>query len=231
MGACLEETIYPDSYSAYAMTGRDGSYALVLDGTESYVEFPEAVTEEILGDNPRTICLWAVIESFEGDGGLFDYGSASNLAMVGLRTTGTNSTLMVQVWAGDQEVTLSGSEDGGWHHYCLTYDGAAWVLYFDGSQAATDTAALDTGSDRPLRLGTDWSLTQFFKGAIDELYIYSSALDAASVQSLYEDYYAHPTAVPTSTKQPSSPLRRRCPRPRPRHRRLYRRLHRRLHRR
>ena len=71
-------------------------------------------------------------------------------------------------------MTLSGSDDGDWHHYCLTYDGAAWVLYFDGFQAATDTAALDTGTDNLLQLGGTWDPlgTFYFSGSIDEVYVY-----------------------------------------------------------
>ena len=53
---------------ATATTGRYGSGALAFDGTDDFVEFPEAVTADILGNSPRTICLWAVIDSFEGEG-------------------------------------------------------------------------------------------------------------------------------------------------------------------
>ena len=53
----------------------------------------------------------------------------------------------------DPQVSLSGSDDGDWHHYCLTYDGTDWLLYFDGTVAHTETEALNTGSDNPLTLG------------------------------------------------------------------------------
>ena len=50
---------------AVATTGPDGSGALAFDGTDDTVEFPSAVTADILGSNPRTVCLWAVVDSFD----------------------------------------------------------------------------------------------------------------------------------------------------------------------
>ncbi|EGB01978.1 hypothetical protein AURANDRAFT_69312, partial [Aureococcus anophagefferens] len=115
-----------------------------------------------------------------------------------LRVHGTSASLYVELWGGDTGVALSGSDDGGWHHYCLTYDGSGWVLYFDGSQAATATAALDTGSDRPLQIGR-FDSDYYLDGSIDEVYVYASALDEASIQVLYDaGSTAAPTAAPTT---------------------------------
>ncbi|EGB02582.1 hypothetical protein AURANDRAFT_68747, partial [Aureococcus anophagefferens] len=167
---------------ATATTGRDGvSGALSFDGTDDYVELPSAVTADIQGSSSRTVCLWAAIDSFSSDGGLFDYGSYSNYENFALQVHGTSASLKVQLWGADTDVALSGSDDGGWHHYCLTYDGSAWYLYFDGSQAATATVAVNTGSDYALRLG-QWTGGDYLDGSIDDVYVYSSALDAASIQ-------------------------------------------------
>ncbi|KAK7240073.1 hypothetical protein SO694_00116095 [Aureococcus anophagefferens] len=183
---------------ATATTGLFGSGALSFDGSNDYVEFPSAVTSDILGSSARTVCLWAVINSFGGDGGLFDYGAYSDQANFALRVHGTSASLYVELWGGDTGVALSGSDDGGWHHYCLTYDGSGWVLYFDGSQAATATAALDTGSDRPLQIGR-FDSDYYLDGSIDEVYVYASALDEASIQVLYDaGSTAAPTAAPTT---------------------------------
>ena len=55
--------------------GRDGSVALAFDGLDDYVEFPAAVTADILGSNPRTVCLWAAIGAWDF-GTIFSFGSA-----------------------------------------------------------------------------------------------------------------------------------------------------------
>ncbi|KAH8057901.1 hypothetical protein JL722_6442 [Aureococcus anophagefferens] len=164
---------------ASATTGPDGSGALSFDGVDDYVEFPSAVTADILGGSARTICLWA------------------NFA---LRVAGTDGSLKVQLWGADTDVALSGSDDGGWHHYCLTYDGSTWYLYFDGNEAGSGTSAVNTGSDRALRLG-QWNLGDdnegYLDGSIDEVYVYSTALDADDVEALYAAAAAPPTGAPT----------------------------------
>ncbi|EGB01900.1 hypothetical protein AURANDRAFT_69385, partial [Aureococcus anophagefferens] len=118
-------------------------------------------------------------------------------------------SLRVQLWGADTDVALSGSDDGDWHHYCLTYDGSDWALYFDGTQAATGTEALDTGSDNALRLG-QWNSNYYLDGSIDEFYVYASALDAASIQALYDAVTVAPTvtptAIPSATPAGPSPL-------------------------
>ncbi|KAH8047271.1 concanavalin A-like lectin/glucanase [Aureococcus anophagefferens] len=190
---------------ATATTGRDGSGALSFDGTDDYVEFPSAVTADIQGSSSRTVCLWALIDDFSGEAGLFDYGAYSDLANFALRVAGTDGTLKVQLWGADTDVALSGSDDGGWHHYCLTYDGSAWYLYFDGNEAAYGTSALDTGSDLALRIGA-WGYSGYFDGSIDEVYIYSSALDAASIQVLYDVVTPQPTVTPRPTHVSHSTL-------------------------
>ncbi|KAH8069130.1 glutathione transferase [Aureococcus anophagefferens] len=152
-------------HGATATTGRDGSGALSFDGTDDYVELPSAVTADIQGSSSRTVCLWAAIDSFSSDGGLFDYGSYSNYENFALQVHGTSASLKVQLWGADTDVALSGSDDGGWHHYCLTYDGSAWYLYFDGSQAATATVAVNTGSDYSPASGNGRGLPD---GSIDD---------------------------------------------------------------
>ncbi|KAH8067019.1 hypothetical protein JL720_12529 [Aureococcus anophagefferens] len=121
---------------ATATTGRDGSGALSFDGTDDYVDFPAAVTADILGDAARTVCLWA-------------------------------------------EFVVAGSDDGGWHHYCNTFDETVWTLYFDGVEAGSFTpSTLDTGADYPLSIGSQigsGGRVRYFTGSIDEVYAVATA--------------------------------------------------------
>ena len=70
------------------------------------------------------------------------------------------------------------------------------------------TVALDTGSDYAFTLGerTDRSGNHAFSGAIDEVYVYSSALDAASIQVLYDAVTPQPTVTPLPTHVSHSTL-------------------------
>ena len=76
------------------------------------------------------------------------------------------------------------SDDDGWHHYCLVYDGADWSLYVDGAVAHTATASLNTGSENPLTIGVRDN-ESYLGGSVDELYVYSSALSESEIQTLY----------------------------------------------
>ncbi|KAK7232252.1 hypothetical protein SO694_00030222 [Aureococcus anophagefferens] len=146
---------------------RDGGGALGFDG-EVYAVLPDALTYEALtGDEERTICLWARIDDWDG-GFLFEYGSDS---------------------AGGQVVTIYGNTSyidwDDWHHYCLTYDGSDVVLYFDGLAERDRPASLDTETMYGLRVGADMYESNKLTGAIDELYVYTSALDREAISVLW----------------------------------------------
>ena len=188
---------------ATATTGRDGSGALSFDGTDDYVEFPSAVTADIRGSNSRTICLWAVIDEWD-EGALFSHGSGADGMEFGLMAK-TSGTIQAQLHGGsyDTAVALSGSDDGDWHHYCLAYDGS-WTLYFDGASAYTYSVALDTGSDYAFTLGDRVESrgsggNHLFSGSIDEVYVYSSALNTGSIEVLYNAVTPQPTVTPRPT--------------------------------
>ena len=143
-GSGLDGTIT----GALPTTGADGTAnsALAFDGTNmDTVIMPPGVTDNILDDADRTICLWAVVDAFD-NGGLFLYGTAMTAGVAagtqfGLRTwpSGPN-TFRVQFWTDDADVVLADAGDGGWHHYCLTYTQATltWELYFDGVSKASN---------------------------------------------------------------------------------------------
>ena len=104
------------------------------------------------------MAAWALIESFDG-GTLFSYGSYTHgeeFALHALSSSGDASAVIkLQCYGScDRSTTISGVDDDGWHHYCVTYDGASttWVLYFDGLQA-------DTGSSMVLNTGSDFGFT------------------------------------------------------------------------
>ena len=96
------------------------------------------------------------IQNWLALGALFTYGSYVEDGEFGLLTFDDDAHVRVQFY-GDASlatyVALDGADDGGWHHYCVAYDGATWALYFDGSLARDGAAALDTGADQRLRLG------------------------------------------------------------------------------
>ena len=185
--------------------GGDGSGALTFDGTDDYVSFPETLTTTLIGSAARTVCLWAVVDTFNG-GTLFSYDASADGMRFGFMTETTAGEFGLLGYGGDYDfrnVAVSGSDDGEWHHYCNTYDGSDWLLYVDGTLAHTETVALNTASDTPFTLGRRYTSgwTGYFSGSIDEVYVYSSALDGASIQALY-DALGAPSLVPTPLPLP-----------------------------
>ncbi|KAH8056228.1 hypothetical protein JL722_7530 [Aureococcus anophagefferens] len=180
---------------------RDGGDALGFDG-EVYAVLPDALTYEALtGDEERTICLWARIDDWDG-GFLFEYGSDSaDGASFGLAVGDAESNVTLALSGSYQTVvTIYGNTSyidwDDWHHYCLTYDGTDIVLYFDGLAEATAPASLDTETMYGLRVGADMYESNKLTGAIDELYVYTSALDREAISVLYGSVTASPTVTP-----------------------------------
>ena len=92
------------------------------------------------------------------------------------------------------------------HHFCLTYDGPSrggnsdLTFYFDGDKRWTENVLLDTAPEgTAMRLGTDATYDRPLTGALDEAYIYASALDASAVAVLYGSVSAAPTVTPVPT--------------------------------
>jgi len=96
------------------------------------------------------------------------------------------------VWASDCATKLAGDSAAQlalntWIHVALTYDGSYERLYINGS-LDTSVAASATSLCQaavPLKLGKETSAFQPFNGMLEEVQIYSQALSATSVMSLY----------------------------------------------
>jgi len=78
--------------------------------------------------------------------------------------------------------------DGVWHHVGIVWDGFYRILYVDGTEVATDTAALAplNFSNGGLYIGTSKSLDEgsFFTGLIDDIRIYKKALSTEQIAIL-----------------------------------------------
>ncbi len=91
---------------------------------------------------------------------------------------------------------IEGFDIRDWHHYLGTYDPVAGIrnLYVDGklvaSTSSTFPIATDTG---PLLIGKDdyWTDTRHFDGAIDDVRVYTYALNAAEIAALSADLIGH----------------------------------------
>ncbi|KAK7232255.1 hypothetical protein SO694_00030251 [Aureococcus anophagefferens] len=182
-------------------SGERAADALGFDG-EVYAVLPDALTYEALtGDEERTICLWARIDDWDG-GFLFEYGSDSaDGASFGLAVGDAESNVTLALSGSYQTVvTIYGNTSyidwDDWHHYCLTYDGSGRRALLRRPRRGDRPASLDTETMYGLRVGADMYESNKLTGAIDELYVYTSALDREAISVLYGSVTASPAVTP-----------------------------------
>lgn len=82
-----------------------------------------------------------------------------------------------------------------WQHVAATYDGATVRLYVNGAQVASMAQGISIGpAVNPLVLG-DWNVNsnhRFYHGAMDEVRIWNTPLDAATIAANYAGTYCGP---------------------------------------
>jgi hypothetical protein len=92
-------------------------------------------------------------------------------------------TKTTMVAGGDFETQQIG--DGKWHHVVAVYDGSDMLLYLDGIKSPTDYPQAGTIEwyGEPLVFGTSSGV--YYQGQIDEIRVYSRALDGDEVRAHY----------------------------------------------
>lgn len=150
------------------------------------------------------------IFSFKGTSGYSHWSGASMLVfMEGNNAAGAVKVMIVDktmadnwfTWEGGN--TIAGLLDNQWHHISLVYDAttSTMTLYKDGlANANTRTWTghgpinIDNGTIGQFRVGSgpgtnidtdDW-LSSTWKGNIDQLRLYSKAMTAAEVKTLFD---------------------------------------------
>jgi len=107
-----------------------------------------------------------------------------------LYVRGTDGTLHILADTVD-------ATDGNWHHLVGTISGSSAILYVDGAQVDSTTISNNITVDN-LLIGAEnnratLNATNHFNGKIDQVRIYSSALDSTDVEKLYKESADVPT--------------------------------------
>ena len=82
-----------------------------------------------------------------------------------------------------------------WYHAAATYDGINMRLYLNGVQVASvaKSGSLAPCLDVPLHIGRSPEGSNYLRGAIDDVRIYSSALNATEIKALMAPSNQPPT--------------------------------------
>jgi hypothetical protein len=167
-------------------------YALSFDGVNDYVQVAHSTS---LNAYPLTIAFWMKTGTTGTNGIVNKYLPASRNGYQ-VFTSGGNLCAWYfkdtsnYIWDGSGcSLSVTGYNDNQWHHVAFVADGSGGKLYVDGLQRAglawTGTAG-GASTTQDLSIGQyPGSATPYFPGSLDEVRIYSGAMTAAEVLSLY----------------------------------------------
>ncbi len=180
------------------VAGPDGapSSALFLDGVDDHVQVPDDELDPRLAlTQPFTLALWfksADVDQQEryllsrhavGGGGqyaiIYGYTAQHVDFFAPSRNFGDDPRA-----GGISEMHIPDTE---WHHIAYTYDGINWCGYLDGGQMFSHeiSFALSDGFFGPWWIGSAHATANYVHGVVDDVRIYTEALDSDAVAALY----------------------------------------------
>ena len=158
--------------------------ALQLDGVDDYVDCGNDdrlnITDEI------TLAVW-VKTNDSGNGQFNPYVSKGNQSY-GLKHQDSNNIEFViyDDWWYYVWFSVDTSFNDDWHHLAGTYDGSQLKLYVDGElEANSPYEGSIAGSTFNVNIGRNAEITdRFYDGLIDDVVIFSRALDGTEITDL-----------------------------------------------
>lgn len=171
-------------------TGRSGS-AVNMDGVDDHITLPPL---EVTG-SAITLAAWLKSSSFPNDirqrfiAKANDSSEQQTYWMLGQTNDGQNR-LRFRLRAGGQTTTLMASTGNlplnTWYHAAATYDGSTMRLYLNGAEVGSlaKSGSVSRGNNVPVHVGRSPEGSNYLRGAIDDVRIYSSALTQAEVAGL-----------------------------------------------
>ncbi|BDY05899.1 LamG-like jellyroll fold domain-containing protein [Ferrimonas sp. YFM] len=163
---------------AQVVTGRFGQ-GLSFDGVDDLVQVPHSSAFAFSSGDDFTLAFWA-------------QGIGSQSGWSGVVTKSRDQEPWYGIWVASNRrwtsggpQNISGSKiSAGWHHLVLVQSGGSRYLYLDGALNAEGSAQqADGGGD--LIFGGTLGVSEHFSGVLDEVRLYSRALDLGEVTSLY----------------------------------------------
>lgn len=187
--------------------------AIELNGTDTYVEVPASKSINGITTN-FTIATWFLSKLGPNDFQWFtiackgdDQVESPNSPQ--WRLQGTSKTVSINT--DFTEFLSQPVQAGKWYHYAVSWDGITVHTYLNGVETGqfTYSGALVPNS-APLYIGRDIpGNEEYFKGAIDELYIFDTFLTDLEIADLYNDdserISPKPCSQDSSTRVPSKP--------------------------
>jgi hypothetical protein len=158
-----------------------GTTAYSFDGTDDYVDIGDTVHADNI-----SLGLWYSVDSVPSSGTIRPLNKNDEWG-VRLQSDGWDA---FTYHGGSADILDSGvtPTTGDWHLLVFTYDGADQRLYHDASQiasATTNSGAIDD-STASIRIGSTSGGGDYWNGDIGPVYLWTSALTQAQIQTLYD---------------------------------------------
>lgn len=170
--------------AAYSTDVKEGSNALSFDGTDDYVDLGTGIFDTT---SSFSVCLWVKFSSLTSDQRIFTTRSDVNTIL----TQGRSASDSTEMWIDGTDYQLGTVTTGTYYHLSYTYDesNTAVTGYFNGSEAASTSQDITSGSGSMVGFGSDTSHTSnFLAGIVDETLIYNRELSANEVSDIYKSY-------------------------------------------
>lgn len=161
--------------------------SLDLNGSDEYISL--AVISG-LGSGNCTFSVWIKTTDTGQNSVVIEQNEGDNNPFIRLITTSVGDRIYLQTYDGSYKTVASTTDvvDGTWHHVCGTKEGTTGKIYVDGILEDTDTISNVSISTGFLSIGVQWRSTgseHYFDGAIAGVGIWTRALSAAEIGSMY----------------------------------------------
>jgi DUF1680 family protein len=165
--------------------------ALQLNGTSSHARLPSGLLGNV---QSFTVAVWVNLVANTQWSRIFDFGSGTGSYMfLTPRSSAGGARFAITTGGAGAEQQLNATSPiatGAWTHVAVTGAGGTGRLYVNGAQVATGAMTLtpsSLGATASTYIGrSQYANDPFLSGKVDELRIWSRALSAAEVLSLFQ---------------------------------------------
>jgi len=185
---------------AYAPAGHAADTAVSFDGSNDFIYVASSASLQDVTDRSFSWCAWVkpadvppACDSYQTRCTYAAVARPGNHTYIGYTNAQQYSATIYNSSNAGFSLASGTIGPGAWHHLCLAVNDTTkqMAFYVDGTPVAgspkTYTGALKDYGGTPYYIGAAnpnyWGWMWFFKGAIDEVRIYSRALSAAEVSA------------------------------------------------
>ncbi|WP_237163150.1 DUF5695 domain-containing protein [Paenibacillus sp. BIHB 4019] len=170
------------------VAGHSGN-ALDLNGTSGYASLPTGIVSAV---NDFTISTWVKLDTISDWSRIFDFGTGTNANMFLTPRAGGSGLRFAITSSGngaEQQLNATALPTGVWKHVAVTLSGTTGRMYVDGVQVAINTSMTlkpsSLGNTNLNYLGKSQYGDPYLDGALDDFKIYSRALSATEIGSIF----------------------------------------------